>query len=427
MTIQHRSFSKILLICFLFTVSNKLFANECVSEFEVLERRGSNNYRFVKKQLNDLKCNGTFEGKHFKVVYQKSNEAISFDSDPELVKRAANVYFHLTKARNFWVHEMNSEFVKNLEQLTIRVQITNGFSRLAHYTNDNFVQNNNNAWTIPAGQTSRWAEQQDVWGQEIWFSPMKKVESRKLITSSGNNPVATQLEGLKVPVINYTENSLIMNTLDHLAYPEYQDTSILNMVVTHLGVMAVMFGSVEISKKLDKLFMNKYYYLDTAMIPEIIYHEFSHVALSDSLNPVHSIAVIEGMADYFATRIADTIKMYRSIKDFSTNAEKNARSKAFYSPYFELENNASSDFTLSVLWLVKEELDNENERMIERGLPPIANVDQYIYSMRQRIDETSSILDLTHALRKEASNRDVCDNKRLCIGAINKVLTNKGF
>jgi hypothetical protein len=257
--------------------------------------------------------------------------------------------------------------------------------------------------------------------------PLKKVESRKLVTSSGNNPIATQLEGLKVPVINYTENSLIMNTIDHLAYPEYQDTSLLNMVVTHIGVMAVMFGSVELSKKLDKLFMNKYYFLDTAMIPEIIYHEFSHVALSDSLNPVHSIAVIEGMADYFATRIADTIKMYRSIKDFSTNAEKNARSKTFYSPYFELENNASSDFTLSVLWLIKEELDNENKKRVKKGLPAVADVDQFIYSARKRVDETSSILDLTHALRKETSNREVCDIKRICQGAINKVLINKGF
>lgn len=400
----------------------------CIAEQEVVQRSGKHGYKFVKEQLKDLYCGRGFEGKYFKVVYKKDNKAVPFDSDPDLVRRAANVYYHLTKARDFWVNEVNSEYVKEMDQITVRVQIENGFSRLGHFENDGQASNSNNAWTIPAGQTPRWAEHQDKWGQEIWFSPMKKEESRKLISSNGNNPLTGALEAVKHPVLNYTEGSLTQSMLDHLVYPAYQDTTLLQTIINHLAVIGATHGVVAISKKMDKLFMDKYYYIDTAMVPEIIYHEYSHVALSDYLMPKHSIAVIEGMADYFATRIANTVKMYRSIKNFSTNAEKNAKNKKFYNPWYEHENNANSDFTLSVLWLIKAEMDKANKRRIKKGRPALSNVDQLIYESRKNMDAESSILQMTQALKKTCeTNSTVCSSKRLGVGTLNVVFEKKGF
>ena len=49
---------------------------------------------------------------------------------------------------------------------------------------------------------------------------------------------------------------------------------------------------------LERLMMRKWYLLDSALIPEIIYHEYAHIALSDHLGLNHSTAVIEGMADF---------------------------------------------------------------------------------------------------------------------------------
>ena len=430
MTIQTHFLTKLTLgiLSTILLLPNMLQASEMCSEtFDVLERSGRKGYVFVPRKLDNLFCGKGFEGKYFKVVYKKDNLAVSFDSEPELVRRAANVYYHLSIAREFWATQIDSEYVKKLDQITVRIEITNGFSRLGHYTNDDLLENYNNAWTIPEGRTPRWAEEQDVWGKEIWFSPMKKIESRRLVTSNGQNPLTNALTGLEGPVINYTQNSLTFEVLDHLAYPEYQSTTLLESVVTHMGVMAIMFGAVKLSTYMDKLFMEKYYYLDTAMIPEVIYHEFGHVALSDKLKPVHSIAVIEGMADYFATRIAGTVKMYRGIKEFSNNAYKNAKSKKFYHPVLEHENNADSDFTLSLLWRVRMELEKANFRRQSKGRPAVANIDQLIYETRNNIDFESSILELTQALKSTCYKSVACDNKRLAIGALIKAFIDKGI
>src|SRR5665647_2012988 len=61
-----------------------------------------------------------------------------------------------------------------------------------------------------------------------------------------------------------------------------------------------------------------WYWLDTALVPEIIYHEYSHAALSDRLVLSHSTAVIEGMADFFAGQIADSPTLAKKIKQHNT-------------------------------------------------------------------------------------------------------------
>jgi hypothetical protein len=428
-TLRH-SLTKLLSAAIIvFSASSTVCAEDvCPSSHDVLKRKGQNGYQFVKAKLNDLYCGKGFEGKYFKIVNQKDNHAINFQDDPELVKRAANVYHHLTVARNFWIDEIKSDFVKSMPQITIRLQITNGFSRVGHYQNDDLEVNNNNAWTIPAGSTPRWAEHQEVWGQEIWFSPMKKIESRTLVTSSGNNPLTDSLVMVKEPVLNFVEGNLTQSMLNTLFYPTYQSTTLLNSVLIHVGAIGAMYGVIEISKKMDKLFMDKYFYIDTAMIPEIIYHEFSHIALSDNLQPIHSVAVIEGMADYFATRIANTEKMYRSIKDFSANAHKNAKNKKHYHPHMEHENNAQSDFTLGFLWSIKGEIDKTNVKRLKEGRQELANADTLIYESRKNLTAESTILNLTQALRTTcANNSTICLNKRLGVGLLDKVIEKKGF
>lgn len=431
MKTQLHFLTKIVLFTTIFSFSLFCYGEDskiCETEHLVLKRSGKHGYFFSNEKLLDLFCGKGFEGKYFKIVYKKENTPVQFDADPDLVKRAANVYYHLTKAREFWIHEVKSDYVSKMKQITIRIQIENGFSRLGHFENDGLGNNSNNAWTIPAGQTPSWAQNQDVWGQEIWFSPMKKEDSRKLITSSGNNPLTGALEAIKDPVLNYTQGSFTQSMYDHMFYPSYQDTTLLQTVFNHLAIIGVTHGVIAITKKMDKLFMDKYYYIDTAMVPEIIYHEYSHVALSDYLLPKHSIPVIEGMADYFATRIANTVKMYRSIKNFSTNAEKNARSKKYYNPWYEHENNATSDFTLSVLWLVKGEMDKLNSKRAKKGRPPVSNVDQLIYESRKNMNSETTILELTQAVKTSCeTNIEVCSNKRLGVGTLNYVFEKKGF
>jgi hypothetical protein len=399
----------------------------CKNSSKVLIRNKKHSYVLRNETLEDLYCNKGFEGKHFKIVYKKSNEAIQFDADEELVLRAANVYYHLSKARDYWANNLKSAFVQNMEQVVVRIQIENGFSRLGHFANDDYIVNSNNAWSVPAGETPRWSPEQDKWGREIWFSPMKKVEAQVLVTTNGNNPLAQQLNYLKTPVVNYVENSLIQSSLNHLAYPSYQTTTLLDNAIKHAAAVAILFGSIEVANRMDKLFMEKYHYVDTAMIPEIIYHEFSHIALSDHLSPVHSVPVLEGMADYFATRIAGTEKMYRRLNGLSTNAEKNAKSKSLYHPFLEHENNASSDFTLSLLWTSKLELEKFNSKRFKRGLPALVNTDQLIYETRKELNSESTITELTQALTTTCKKEKICDNTRIGVGILNNVFIKKGF
>ncbi len=85
------------------------------------------------------------------------------------------------------MEELGSDYVENMGQMTIRLEITNQFSKLGHFKNDNLPAQYNNAFTVPGGETPSWLPQdkQDKWGMEIWFSPMKKIEARELAEENG--------------------------------------------------------------------------------------------------------------------------------------------------------------------------------------------------------------------------------------------------
>lgn len=333
-------------------VANNAFSREL---FEVLERDGKHGYKVVTQRLEHLSSDNAFEGKYFKVVKEKSNEAISFDD--ELSFKAANVYYHLTIARDYWVNILGSKYVRNLPQMTVRLEITNLYSDLGHFANDNFGKKYNNAITIPAGKTPSYAIEKDKWGMEIWFNPMKKEDPKDLLNLNGNNPLAQNLELLNAPIVNFTRNSFTQSTLNHIFYPNYQDSSFESMLIRHAGTLALTYAIIGASRKLDGLFMQDEYYMDTAMVPEIIYHEFAHAAMAEYLVPSHSTPVIEGVADYFAARTSGLEIVYNQLKDYSVALEKNANSTALYNPFLERSYNATGDFALSLLWKVHKELD----------------------------------------------------------------------
>jgi hypothetical protein len=402
----------------------------CPQSFEVLERDKKDGYRMVKQELEKLFCTDSFEGEHFKIVYATDDTAIAFNhEDKDLLRRAANVYHHLTVARNFWLSEINSTYVPKIPQIIVRLEITNAFSSTRHFMHAEQEKNYNNAWTIPEGQTPRSVPAADKkkWNKEIWFSPMKKIETRELVQKSeGNNPLHEGLDLLKTPVIETNKNGLIFQSLGLLRAPQINNTTLLNTALSRLGTIAVIFGLWELSKHMDFIFMDKYYYIDTAMIPEIIYHEYAHIALSDTMKTVHSVPVIEGMADYFAARIANRRKMYEKIEEFSSNKTKDIKSKQFYHPFLEGAWNATSDYTLSLLWLGKTEFDKVNEARAKKGQPPMVNYDELIYQAHFDLNEFSNISeDLTAALIKSCQTK--CDSKRSGVHILHNVFEKKGL
>src|SRR5665647_904490 len=122
--------------------------------------------------LTDLTSNDSFDGSHFKIVKGKDEEAIKFDADEALTFRAATAYYHLTKARKYFIEKVKADYVSTIPKMTIRIEHKNQFSELGHYANDNMEPQFNNALTIPSGEGLS-SHGVKPWGMEIWFRPRK--------------------------------------------------------------------------------------------------------------------------------------------------------------------------------------------------------------------------------------------------------------
>jgi hypothetical protein len=381
----------------------------------------------VSKKLEKLHCTDRFEGAHFKIVNGTDERAIPFTHEnKDLIKKAANVYYHLTVARKYWVNEIKSEYVAGLKQMTVRLDITNSFSSARHFKHAELEKNYNNAWSIPEGQTPRVAGEQKKWFKEIWFSPMKKIEARKEVKTEGENPIHESLLLVKDPVVELNQNALIYSALSWVKAPGVNGSYVLNNALTSLGTLAILYALIETTKHMDKWFVNKYYYIEAAMVPEIIYHEYAHIAMSDTMKTVHSVPVIEGMADYFATRVANRKKMYDELKEYSNNRAKDPLNRDLYHPYLEGAWNATSDFTLSVLWLGKVEFDKANKIRQDKGQVELVNYDDLVFMAHKDLTENS---DISTGLNRALINacKIKCDSLRAGVHTLNSVFEKKGF
>jgi hypothetical protein len=432
-TLEHSLNKLIILILLIVSVKTLALADDekpfCPKPFTVLERDDGKGYNMVSKELPDLFCTNKFEGPHFKIVNATDEEAISFDNEnTALVKKAANVYYHLNVARKFWLETIKSDYVKEMPQITVRLDITNAFSNVRHFKNKEQEKNFNNAWSVPDGTLAKTVSgEQKKWFKEIWFSPSKKLLTSDIAPpSDGNNPVHESLLLFKDPLRDMTKNSVIYGTMGMMAASTISQGALVDMAVKNLGTLAVIYGLVEVTKYMDHWFMNKYYFIETAMIPEIIYHEYAHIAMSDNLKTVHSVPVIEGMADYFAARVADRRQMYEKVKDYSTNKAKDLKSKMMYHPYLEGSWNATSDFTLSLLWLGKEDFDKQNQERAKKGQGPLANYDDLVFEAHHNLNEFSEIAtDLTRALIDACKEK--CSSLRPGVNTLNEVFEKKGM
>jgi hypothetical protein len=387
------------------------------SEFTIVARKGKKQKPiFIKKKLENLISETAFDGQYFKVVLGRSNEPISFDSSEDILLKAATTYYYANNIRNYWVDVIKSEHVINMEKVTIRLDITDPYSEVTHY--DIFAAEDeqyfNNALSIPAGETPDFVDEQDKWGPELWFRPKKKILTKEMMQNIGPNPLEQSLVILREEAEDIAWSNFEYKTLNHIFYPTFQDTSYWETVVRHVGTLFVMWGIVKASKYTDPLFLDKYYYMDTALIPEVIYHEYNHLALDDYLANTHEAAIIEGMADYFATAINPQKKMFAPLKKISNNAYKNVNAKEAYTPDSEYKKNADKDLALATLWELKTELK-------------ITDVDQFIYAARKHMDSqyTNLIEGLPRALNQTC--QELHKNPRLCKRMVFDVLNKKGF
>ncbi len=326
--------------------------------------------------LTDLISDESFEGKYFKIVDGKSNQAINFADSEDLQLKAATVYYHLTKARNFFVQKVKSSYVQEFAPITIRLNLTNVFNELGHFANDKLEPQYNNALSIPAGIGYE-PRHIKPWGMEIWFRPSKEININDFKTGVEINGIKSAL----TPFRNQVHMTSLQNFLSLLIQSKtitssVDPSSLIRMAGTSL-LIEMIFQTSDFTAD---FFSRKIYKLDSAFVPEIIYHEFSHLALSNHLELTHSSPVNEGLADFFAGKIAQSKKLATNIKEYNLFDGKLVRKKQQYRLEFERGDFANADFVFGLLWNVGIKVGGEIEN-------------QFIYQMTQNLTTSSSIKD----------------------------------
>jgi len=301
--------------------------------------------------VKDLISTERFDGQYFKIVKGKSEEAVSFgDPDKNLVLRAATTYFHLNKARGYFADQLGSAYVRGLPKIVVRIEHTNQFNELGHFANDALDPQYNNALTIPAGAGME-GRGIKPWEMEIWFRPVKKVNVEELKIKGGagmgewTGVLAAFRQQMHMSSLQRFLSQSIQSQLNENAAPLTWE-SVLRTAGTSLLLEAVY----QYADPLSRMFSRKWFWLDSALVPEIIYHEYAHVALSDHLFLSHSSAVIEGMADFFAGKIADSANLATKIDQYNVFNGKKAERKQMYMVEFETSDYANSDFVFGMLW-----------------------------------------------------------------------------
>ncbi len=359
-------------------IPSVVFAQVSQRTFETLVRTEDNIPQLEQVVLTDLVSNDSFDGEHFKIVKGKSDDAVKFDDEPALTLRAATTYYHLSKARSYFVDKIKSDYVANIPKMTIRIELTNQFSELGHFAHDNMDPQFNNALTIPAGVglTSRGVK---PWGMEIWFRPKKRVNIKELkVNNLGNQEFKSVLSSFRNQIHMQSLQRFLAGSVIALTQENAVSPLGLNNLIRTAGASIIMETGYQFFDPISKFFSRKWYWLETAMVPEIIYHEYSHAALSDYLVLSHSTAIIEGMADFFAGQIANSPKLATQIKKYNVYNGKNAKRKQDYVLQFEMSDYANTDFVFGLLWQMKDILGDQKGEL-------------FMFELRKKLTTNSSI------------------------------------
>jgi len=92
----------------------------------------------------------------------------------------------------------------------------------------------------------------------------------------------------------------------------------------------------------------------------------------------HSSPVNEGLADYFAGKIANSKILASNIKEYNLFSGKKVHRKQQYRLYFEQGEMANTDFVFGLLWSLGQKIGAENEI-------------SFIYDMSSKLESSSTI------------------------------------
>lgn len=377
-----KNFKRTLTTSLTFAISAMFFADTSYAideTYPVVVRKKNGSFMVAPQSLQGLKARDRFETEHFRVSWKKEDEALTLDriagimqevpapprSEETLRLLAANVLFHAEKARHFFIDVLDSEDVRKMEPVVIRLDLTNRFSQYERFTNDNYQPQYNNALSIEGGTPYKPRPGLNPWGREMWFRPRKEIPVTELLAQLPEDPTNSQLREARQTLYPMQIDLTIRNTLYAIFQSRLTSPSYVESVTRQGGTLLMMESAFQVLKVVNRFIIPQKFYLDSALVPEIIYHEFSHLALSDYMKPDVSTPVNEGMADYFAASIGGRAKLAKKIKEFSTAVGKDGNKRKFFQMENESLGKAQSDYVLALLWGLRAELrDTAATRMI---------------------------------------------------------------
>ncbi len=349
-----------------------LFAGEApalIREMNVNVREvstGTRSGRIVveRRVLTDLVSETAFEGTYFKVVHASDESPIRFDHpDSDVVRRAATVYYHMSNTRNaldtLELHDRSGL----RKQMLIRIDQEQDFSDVHHFDPRPERREYNASRIIPPSDPFMLAGGVRPWGYEIWFrkaSVEKRRSPLNLVAGQVNSrEFKSMLMGqlLYSDMISLTQNALLgfFNPTDHLISMSFS-IGLSELIPQTIGLIG--------------RHSHQRYYLDSAMIPEIAVHEFSHIALAPVFGLKRSTALNEGFANYLAWRVTGLEKLGARAGAFNrSDAPKSALTRAKYSFDQEmLKQAAYGSFTFSLLHELDQAMGPEGGKILIHSL-----------------------------------------------------------
>lgn len=389
-------------------LSTSVFAQEITCEALVRNR----NHKLVKEKvaLEDISEPGSFSGRFFKIVSAKDDKAITFNQG-DLSFRACTTYYHLTKARNYFINHFQDRHVRNLRQLVIRVEMPYSFIDSSHFMSDDY-KTYNNSLTIPPSGGNKLTEV-NPWNYEIWFAPKKKIKRKNAIQQAAKILQGQQAqESLRIGVLANVGSNIATQVAQGLTLTSLEGKMYVESFLVSMVAVTVTPWIIE---KLSGIIKNTIY-LDTALIPEVIYHEFGHIAFAKHLKPTHHSPIIEGYANYFAADIGNTDTILKNTRSYSKGLDKlNGNKRIMYDTWMEERQYAQYGFTFGLLWDIRKALGPEAAR-------------QLLYKAHQKLNSSSNVrADLLTVIENTVRDTYPTDEQQKIILALANVWQNRGL
>ncbi len=336
------------LLIFIYLLSSSLFAFE--SDCKALVRNHKRKLIVKTVKIKDLVSKTHFHGRYFKVLKRNSEDAIAFNSPDSF--RACTVYYHSTLAKDYFKNNFELKRLQRPRAIKLRIEMNLGFEESVHMMHENNGLFYNNAVTIPPSTNSRIIDK--PWFYEIWFAPKKPVKidssiyrASELVTSG---PFMSSL------LLGVGQSQATTIGIDLIRGTEFGAGFYTKTLALSIGVTAIV---PSLLKWLSKPFKQTLY-LDSAMIPEVIYHEYSHYALSEFLSIDKHAPVVEGVANYFAAIIGKTDSILDSTRGHSKGlVEISAKDTKNYKYSMEDKKYAQLDFSFKFLYAIKKTFGQE--------------------------------------------------------------------